>query len=223
MGQLCGLCTCPGSGRESVEGGKEKVKGIYNREEKKMKQIRWHGRGGNGAFTAARLLGVAASVYEGKSAQAFPSFGPERRGAPVLGFTRIAEKTITDHSQVYECDCVIVLDETLCEVANVAAGLKPDGVLVINTRKSADAIAHDIGFDDPSRIVVIDATDIALELLGNPIVNTIMLGAAVGATGMVSMESVEAAIDEVMGRNLREKNKKAAREAYKRVKEAVMQ
>ncbi|NLK36242.1 MAG: pyruvate ferredoxin oxidoreductase [Gracilibacteraceae bacterium] len=188
-----------------------------------MKQIRWHGRGGNGAFTAARLLGVAASVYEGKSAQAFPSFGPERRGAPVLGFTRIAEKTITDHSQVYECDCVIVLDETLCEVANVAAGLKPDGVLVINTRKSADAIAHNIGFDDPSRIVVIDATDIALELLGNPIVNTIMLGAAVGATGMVSMESVEAAIDEVMGRNLREKNKKAAREAYKRVKEAVMQ
>ena len=188
-----------------------------------MKQIRWHGRGGNGAFTAARLLGVAASVFEGKSAQAFPSFGPERRGAPVLGFTRIADKTITDHSQVYECDCVIVLDETLCDVTNVAAGLKPDGVLVINTRKTADEAVQHIGFEDPSRIVVIDATDIALELLGNPIVNTIMLGAAVGATEMVSMESVEKAIDDVMGRNLREKNKKAARAAYDKVKEAVMQ
>ena len=188
-----------------------------------MKQIRWHGRGGNGAFTAARLLGVAASVFEGKAAQAFPSFGPERRGAPVLGFTRIAEKTITDHSQVYECDCVIVLDETLCDVANVAAGLKPEGVLVINTRKSAAAIAQNTGLADVSRIVVIDATDIALELLGAPIVNTIMLGAAVGATGMVSIESVEAAIDSVMSKNLREKNKKAARAAYAKVKEAVMQ
>ena len=71
-----------------------------------MKQIRWHGRGGNGAFTAARLLGAAASIYEGQPAQAFPSFGPERRGAPVLGFTRISDKTITDHSQVYECDLI---------------------------------------------------------------------------------------------------------------------
>lgn len=187
-----------------------------------MKQIRWHGRGGNGAFTAARLLGVAASVYEGKSAQAFPSFGPERRGAPVLGFTRIAEKTITDHSQVYDCDCVIVLDETLCDVANVAAGLKQEGVLVINTRKAAKEIAQKVGINDASKVFVIDATDIALELLGTPIVNTVMLGAAVGAAGMVSMESVEAAIDNMMGKNLREKNKKAARTAYDRIKEVVM-
>ena len=98
-----------------------------------MKQIRWHGRGGNGAFTAARLLGVAASVFEGKSAQAFPSFGPERRGAPVLGFTRIAEKTITDHSQVYECDCVIVLDETLCEVAQENPQMKQHSISILKT------------------------------------------------------------------------------------------
>lgn len=188
-----------------------------------MKQIRWHGRGGNGAFTAARLLGVAASVYEGQSAQAFPSFGPERRGAPVLGFTRISEKTITDHSQVYDCDCVIVLDETLCDVTDVAVGLKPEGVLVINSRKPAKEIAQSLGIKDASKVFAIDATDIALELLGTPIVNTIMLGAAVGATGMVSMESVDAAIDNVMGKNLREKNKRAARTAYDKVREVAMQ
>ena len=188
----------------------------------KMKQIRWHGRGGNGAFTAARLLGVAASVYEGQSAQAFPSFGPERRGAPVLGFTRISEKTITDHSQVYDCDCVIVLDETLCDVVDVAAGLKPDGVLVINSRKDANVMAQRIGFKEASKIVTIDATEIALELLGAPIVNTVMLGAAIGATNMVSIESAEAAIDNMMSKNLREKNKKAARAAYDRIKEVVI-
>lgn len=91
-----------------------------------MKEIRWHGRGGNGGFTAARLLGYAASLHCGKYAQAFPSFGPERRGAPVLGFTRIDDAPITDHSQVYSCDCVIVLDETLLEVVNILEGLKEE-------------------------------------------------------------------------------------------------
>jgi pyruvate ferredoxin oxidoreductase gamma subunit len=187
---------------------------------KKMKQIRWHGRGGNGAFTAARLLGVAASVYEGKSAQAFPSFGPERRGAPVLGFTRIAEENITDHSQVYDCDCIIVLDETLCDVVDVVEGIKPDGVLVINSKKTPDEIAKRSGFEKASKIVTIDATEIALELLGIPIVNTVMLGAAVAATDMVLMESAESAIDNMMSKGLSEKNKKAARVAYNKIKEA---
>lgn len=187
-----------------------------------MKQIRWHGRGGNGAFTAARLLGAAASIYEGQPAQAFPSFGPERRGAPVLGFTRISDKTITDHSQVYECDLIIVLDETLCDVVNVAAGLNPDGILVINTKKTADEIAQIVGLKEASGVITVDATEIALELLGTPIVNTIMLGAAIGVTDLVSMESVEAAIDSIMSRNLREKNKKAARAAYNKIKEEVM-
>ena len=98
-----------------------------------MKEIRWHGRGGNGGFTAARLLGYAASLHCGKYAQAFPSFGPERRGAPVLGFTRIDDAPITDHSQVYSCDCVIVLDETLLEVVNILEGLKEDGSVFINS------------------------------------------------------------------------------------------
>lgn len=179
-----------------------------------MIEVRWHGRGGNGAFTAAKLLGNAASIHEGKAAQAFPSFGPERRGAPVLGFTRISEEVITDHSQVYECDCVVVLDETLCDAVDTTAGLKDDGTYVINTARSKEELINDQRFKGIKNLVAIDATKIALEMLDAPIVNTILLGAAVGSTGMVSMDSVEKAIDDMMGRNLSEKNKAAARKSY---------
>lgn len=185
-----------------------------------MKEIRWHGRGGNGGFTAARLLGYAASVYCGKYAQAFPSFGPERRGAPVLGFTRIDEDVITDHSQVYECDCVIVLDETLMDVVDVVNGLKADGVLVINSQKTAEEFKKDPRFANVNRIVTLDGTSIALDVLKASIVNTIMLGAAVGATEFVTIESLEKAIDDYMSPALREKNKKATRIAYETVKGA---
>lgn len=186
-----------------------------------MKEIRWHGRGGDGAFTAAKLLGLAASVYGGKYGQAFPSFGPERRGAPVLGFTRISNEVITDHSQIYSCDCVIVLDDTLCEVTDVFAGMKPNGTLVINTRRSEDEIRSLYHGTEPVKIVILDATSIALEELGAPIVNTIMLGAAVGATEMVQVEQVEEAIGAMMAPSLREKNKKAMHKAYDWVKGGV--
>lgn len=179
-----------------------------------MIEVRWHGRGGNGAFTAAKLLGDAASIHEGKAAQAFPSFGPERRGAPVLGFTRISDEVITDHSQVYECDCVVVLDETLCDVADTTAGLKADSTYVINSAKSKQELMNDPKFKGIKNMIVIDGTQIALEILGTPIVNTILLGAMIGATGIVSLESVEKAIDEMMGKSLREKNKAAVRKAY---------
>jgi pyruvate ferredoxin oxidoreductase gamma subunit len=179
-----------------------------------MIEVRWHGRGGNGAFTAAKILGNAASIYEGKAAQAFPSFGPERRGAPVLGFTRISDNVITDHSQVHKCDCVIVLDETLCDAVDTMEGLKEGSTYVINTAKSKEELLKDERFKGINNLIAIDATKIALEMLGAPIVNTVLLGAVVGATGMVSIESVEKAIDDVMGQNLREKNKAATRKTY---------
>ena len=185
-----------------------------------MKEIRWHGRGGNGAFTAAKLLGSAASVYEGKFAQAFPAFGPERRGAPVAGFTRVSGEAITDHSQVYECDCVVVLDETLCDVVDVTAGMKDDAVLLINTEKTPDEIKKEKNLNKAKHVVTIDATSIALEELGSPIVNTVMLGAAMGATRMVSMEALEHAIDDIMKGPLGEKNKNAAKAAYDMTKGA---
>ena len=99
-----------------------------------MTEIRWHGRGGLGAFTAARLLGCAVSLYEGKYALAFPSFGPERRGAPVFAFTRIDNKPITDRSEVVECDIAIVLDDTLFGDP-VRNGLKPGATVIVNARQ----------------------------------------------------------------------------------------
>lgn len=179
-----------------------------------MTEIRMHGRGGNGAFTAARLLGLSAAVYEDKYAQAFPSFGPERRGAPILAFTRISNEPIFDHSQIYECDHVIVLDETLCEVTDVTAGLKEDGCLIINSKENPGAFFPGNGFKPPKRFLTIDANGIARDFLGKPIVNTVMLGAVLGAADIVSFVSLEKAIDEILPEKAREKNKAAARFAY---------
>jgi len=186
-----------------------------------LKEIRWHGRGGNGAFTAAKLLGAAASVHGGKYAQSFPAFGPERRGAPVAGFTRISDEVITDHSQVYACDCIIVLDETLFDVVPITAGIKDDATLLVNSQMTADEFRKAKKLDDIKNIVTIDATSIALEKLGRNIVNTIMLGAAMGATGMVKWDSLEKAIDEMMPGSLGEKNKDAAKTAFEMTKGAV--
>jgi len=184
-----------------------------------LKEIRWHGRGGNGAFTAAKLLGLAASVFEGKYSQAFPSFGPERRGAPVMGFNRISDDVITDHSQVYECDCVVVLDETLCDVTDVTAGMKEHAVLVVNTQSTAEQFKKEKNLHNVKHIFTLDATGIALERLGRPIVNTVMLGAALGATQLVSWEALEKAIEDMMGGKLGEINIDVAKMAYDTIKE----
>lgn len=179
-----------------------------------MIEVRWHARGGQGGFTAAKLLGLAASVFEDNYAQAFPSFGPERRGAPVLGFTRIDDNPIDDHSQVYECDYVVVLDETLMEVVNVTNGLKNGGILLINTEAAPESFKLEGNF----KVVTLNATDIALNVLKAPITNTTMMGALVAVSGIVGIESVLNAIDAGMPENLREKNKKAVMIAYDAVR-----
>lgn len=186
-----------------------------------MKEIRWHGRGGDGAFTAARLLGLAASVYGGYYGQAFPSFGPERRGAPVLSFNRIDDKPINDHSQITECDCVIVLDETLIDTVDFTKGLKQEGYLVINSAKGKDEWHKNIKFAAINNLILLDGTKMALEILGVPIVSTVMLGAAMAATDMVSLEDLKRAIDFQMAPKVAEKNKKAIEAAYNLVKEAI--
>ena len=165
-----------------------------------MYEVRWHGRGGQGGFTVARLLGMAASVFEGKYSLAFPSFGPERRGAPVLGFTRISDTRITDRSMVDQCDYVVVLDETLVGPA-VLNGIRENGVVLINTkdpdkyRKMTD-----------KKIVAVDATDLAIDILGRPITNTAMLGALVAVSGVVSLSSVKDAIKQTMDASIAGKN-----------------
>jgi pyruvate ferredoxin oxidoreductase gamma subunit len=180
-------------------------------------EIRWHGRGGQGGFTAARLLGMAGSLYDNYHVQAFPSFGPERRGSPVLGFTRIDTKPIHDHSKVYTCDYVVVLDETLLEVVDVREGLKPGGVLLINTGRPATDFQTGDGYE----VYTIDATQLALDVLGQPITNTPMFGALVAVSGLVSLEAAERAVEMMLPAAISEKNKAVVAKAFRRLREAI--
>jgi pyruvate ferredoxin oxidoreductase gamma subunit len=173
-----------------------------------MIEVRWHGRGGQGAFTVARILGLAASVYEHKFSQAFPSFGPERRGAPVLGFTRISDKKIYDRSEVKECDYIVVLDDTLID-EKTGLGLKEGGLVLVNTVRPEKFSGL-----SGSKIISIDATTLSLEILGRPITNIAMLGALVAASNIVDAGAVIKAIDYQMGRSIREKNKALFNRAY---------
>ena len=177
-----------------------------------MIQVRWHGRGGQGSFTIARLLGAAAVLQEGKNALAFPTFGPERRGAPVLGFTKISDKKIHDRSEVKNCDYVVVLDESLID-ENTAKGLTSDGCILINTKKIQK---YQEMFD--CKVIGLDATEIALRHIGRPITNTAMLGALIAESNMVKIESAKATIATEMRANLVEKNQEALMEAYKMIK-----
>lgn len=168
-------------------------------------EIRFHGRGGQGAVTAARLL-AEASFIEGNYCQAFPFFGAERRGAPVVAFTRINKQPIRTHEQVYNPDHVVVLDPTLVNSVDVAAGLKPNGIVVLNSKEIPENLKE-------IKVAIVDATKIAIENLGVPITNTTMLGALARATGVVSLDSITKVIEKRFGK-LAEKNINAARKAF---------
>jgi pyruvate ferredoxin oxidoreductase gamma subunit len=177
----------------------------------KMIEIRWHGRGGQGAVTSAEILALAA-IAEGKYAQAFPSFGPERRGAPVQAFVRIsASQPIRIRSSITKPDVVAVLDPGLLRIVDVASGLKPGGIVIVNTVKTAQQIRDE--FHIKARIGTVGATKIAQEMLGVPITNTTMIGAVVKATGAVKVESLIEPLKERFGR-LADKNIDAMKRAY---------
>lgn len=183
-----------------------------------MIEVRWHGRGGQGSFTIARLLGMAASVYGGKYAQAFPSFGPERRGAPVTGFTRISDLKITDRSELDTCNYVVVLDETLWG-ADVLVGLKEDSVIIINT-KTPEIYKEGHTY----KVIGLDATQMALEHLNMPITNTAMMGALIavaGNSGMVTLDHCKDAIHASMNSKIAGKNEALLEHAHAFVKEAL--
>jgi len=174
-------------------------------------EIRWHGRGGQGAVTSAELLAQAA-INEGKYAQAFPAFGAERRGAPVMAFVRIdSRQPIRIRAEVTEPDIVMVLDPGLLRVVNVTSGLKEDGVLVVNTPKGPDGIKLEAGVK--WSVATVDATKIARELLGIPIVNTAMIGALLKANEVVKLESLFEPLKERFGR-LAERNINSMQKAY---------
>jgi pyruvate ferredoxin oxidoreductase gamma subunit len=179
-----------------------------------MIEIRIHGRGGQGSVTAAELLAVAA-FDDGREAQAFPAFGVERRGAPVLAFCRIDSEPIRTRSQIYEPDYVIVQDPTLMDTVDVLAGVKPDGTVLINTEHAA----AELKLDTTARVVTFPATQIALETLGRPIMNTAIMGAFAGISGAISFEAIERSIRHRFPGELGDKNVQAARKAYELTKE----
>lgn len=178
-----------------------------------MIEIRWHGRGGQGAVTSVELLALAA-IEEGKYAQGFPSFGPERRGAPVMAFNRVADYPIRIRSGIYEPDVVVVLDPSLIGLVNVLEGLKKKGLLIVNTSKDSDELRQRLNYQ--GRIATVDATAIAREELGVPIANTTMIGAVIKATNAISVDAINEPIKERFGR-LADRNIKALRRAYESV------
>ena len=177
----------------------------------KFTEIRWHGRGGQGAVTSAELVAQAA-ISEGKYAQAFPSFTPERRGAPVLAFNRInPDEPVRTRAEVDQPDVVIILDSSLLSILDVTSGLKAKGTVIINTKKSAEQIRSEFGIT--GRLAIVDATKIAQESLGVPIVNTTMVGALIKATNVIALEAMKEPLENRFGR-LAERNIKAMERAY---------
>jgi len=156
------------------------------------------------------MLAIAA-INEGKFAQAFPSFGPERRGAPVIAFARVSDEKIRNRTKVYSPDVVLVLDPSVLSIVNVEEGLKPEGMLVINSGKSLSELRRVYGFK--SALARVDATHIAIEELGLPITNTTMLGAAVKACRIVPIEALVSPLEARFGR-IAARNIKAMRRAY---------
>lgn len=175
-----------------------------------MWEIRLHGRGGQGAVTSAELLARAA-IAKSKFAQAFPSFGPERRGAPVQAFVRVDEKRILKREKIYEPDIVMVLDPTLLDVVNVAEGLKQDGIVVVNSPKSNEELKEKYKWP---KVAAVNATKIAVDILSVPITNTTMLGALLKASGILESGDMEEVIMDRFGPKLGPKNFKALSKAF---------
>jgi 2-oxoacid:acceptor oxidoreductase gamma subunit (pyruvate/2-ketoisovalerate family) len=180
-----------------------------------LREIRWHGRGGQGVVTVSRLLAYGA-LREGKHVQAFPEFGPERTGAPILGFTRISDEPIEIHSQVYAPNSVVVLDPTLLTSIDATEGLVSNGHLVLNSEKKASELRSSFKRTDISCHTV-DATRIALDVLGRPIFNTAMLGALIKVDPLTKLDSIIKALKERFPGPLAEKNAEAIRVAYEKV------
>ena len=150
----------------------------------KVVEIRWHGRGGQGAKTASELLAEAA-FNTGKIVQGFPEYGPERMGAPLAAFNRISDEVIRVHSNIYEPNYVVVVDETLLDCVDVTAGLKEDGAIIVNTAKTPDEIKPALsGYK--GKVCTIDARTISEECIGRNIPNTPMLAAVVKVSGVIS-------------------------------------
>ena len=184
---------------------------------KDIMEFRWHGRGGQGAWTASELLARTA-LFEGKYIQSFPEFGPERMGAPVTAFTRISTSPIRIHCAVYDPDVIVVLDPTLLKSVPVTAGVTRDeNVIVVNTSDSPAAVKESLKIEK-GKVWTIPATEIALRILGSPITNTALLGTVAKATGVVSMAGIEKTVKERFRSDIAEKNIAVIKLSYEEAK-----
>lgn len=180
-----------------------------------MLQVRIHGRGGQGVVTAAEMLSIAA-FEQGRHAQAFPSFGSERTGAPVVAFCRMDDKPIRSREPISAPDVLIIQDAHLLHQVDVFQGLKPDGHVLINSARTVSGL----GIDDiaaklpPGRILTVAATEIALKHLGRPLPNAVLLGAFAAQTGFISLEAVIHAIHDKFKGAVADRNAAAATEAF---------
>lgn len=185
-----------------------------------MLEIRWHGRGGQGAKTVATFL-AEVCIKEGKHSQGFPEYGPERSGAPMRGYTRVCDKEIRIHSSVENPDVVVVLDETLLDAVDVCEGLTEEGVILVNTAKTPTELRSKLGLEG-REVYSISATQIALDELGKNIPNTPMMGALLKVTGVISLETLVeefgTSFVKKFSQKIIEGNLKAIKRAYEEVK-----
>jgi 2-oxoacid:acceptor oxidoreductase gamma subunit (pyruvate/2-ketoisovalerate family) len=194
--------------------GKSKGRKCYLKD---IIEVRWHGRGGQGSWTASEVLARTA-IYEGKYIQSFPEFGPERMGAPVTAFTRISTKPIRIHCAVYEPDVVVVLDPTLLKAVPVTSGISENGVIIINSADEPAKVRKTLK-TEKGKLWTIPATQIALKILGMPITNTAMLGTVAKATNLVALDSIEVTLKERFRPDLAEKNFAVIKQAYNEAKQ----
>ncbi len=171
--------------------------------------IRWHGRGGQGAVTAAQVVATCA-IVKGLYAQAFPEFGPERRGAPVKAYTRLSTRPIRHREPILNPDYLVILDPSLLELSATLEGVHDDTIIIVNSPDLPDVLKN----KNFRKIVYIDATDVAMKTIGRPIVNTAILGALLKALDLITVEDVLKGLEKFFSGKLLEVNKKAVVEAY---------
>jgi len=183
-----------------------------------MYEVIWHGRGGQGVVVAAQMLAEAAYLQEFKGVTSAPTFGPERRGAPLTASTRIAQEPIRIFSQIEEADIAVVLDESLFKVVDIFSRLRKNGLLIINTQTAMERWDEEGDY----RIAIVDADGIALKhhlsKEGAPVVNTPMLGAFARATGLVSLDNIEKALNHKLSKEQGARNFTAVKAAYEETK-----
>lgn len=173
-------------------------------------EIRWHGRGGQGAVTAAQVIAYAA-ISKGFYAQAFPEFGPERRGAPVKAYTRISDKPIRSREPIINPNYIVVLDSSLLRFSEVLSGISGDGYVIINSSTKPE-------INVKARLVWLDATNLALQVLGRPIVNTAMIGALLKVMTLLDVDCIFKALEHFFKGKILEKNVELVKRAYDEVK-----